>query len=69
MSILNPKWKYMHSTATDIKQTLEKFGFKPTTAEERAERQRRLHPDQPDQPKQEDRRQQRPARVLRTARI
>jgi hypothetical protein len=40
MSILDPKWRYAPSTATNIGATLRKHGFKPTTEKERAARQR-----------------------------
>lgn len=41
MSLLNPRWKYTPSTATDIRETLRKHGFKATTDAERKARQLR----------------------------
>lgn len=39
MSVLDPKWKYTPSGSTDIRSTLKKHGFKPTTDAERKARQ------------------------------
>lgn len=46
-NILNPEFHYINAASTDIKETLKRFGFKPTTDKQRAEAQRRLHGAKP----------------------
>ena len=48
MRIYDARFKYLTSTSTDVLRTWKKFGFKPTTATERAARQRRMLSDKPD---------------------
>ena len=39
MNILDPRFKYTPSISTDVWSTWKKFGFKPTTEDERIARQ------------------------------
>ena len=39
MNILDPRFKYTPSISTDVWSTWTKFGFKPTTEDERIARQ------------------------------
>lgn len=41
--LLDPRFKYRNSAQTDVLETLKRFGFKPTTDEERKAAQERLH--------------------------
>ncbi len=44
MSLLDPRFKYIPAINTDVLETFRRFGFKPTSDEERRERQSRLDP-------------------------
>lgn len=44
MRLLDPRFKYVPSSATDITATWRKFGFKPTTESERRARLRKEAP-------------------------
>lgn len=42
MNILDRRFRYTHSTQTNIVETWKKHGYRPTTERERAERQKRV---------------------------
>ena len=46
MRLLDPRFNYTHSTATNVTATWERFGYRPTTDDEREAAQRRLHAPQ-----------------------
>ncbi len=44
MSLLDPRFKYTPAINTDVLETFRRFGFKPTSEEERQARQAHLDP-------------------------
>lgn len=46
-SILDPSFSYVNSTNTNVRDTWERFGFKPTTENQRRARQLRKSKPQP----------------------
>lgn len=45
MRLLDPRFKYVPSSATDITATWRRFGFKPTTEADRRARARKDEPE------------------------
>ena len=43
MRLLDPRFAYKPAAATDIRETFKRFGFKPTTDEDRKRAQEKLH--------------------------
>ena len=41
--ILNPLFEYKNASKTDVMETWRRFGFRPTTEQQRKEAQERLH--------------------------
>lgn len=48
MRLLDSRFKYSNSASTNVRSTWERFGFRPTTDEERQAAQHNLHaPERP----------------------
>lgn len=47
MNILNPKFRWVPSSSTNVADTFRRYGFKPTTDAERKAAQERLHHPMP----------------------